>query len=394
MDWVRNFLGFGTERNNYKKRMNVCCPNCLKKFELEFEYNFEVVINPILNQEQINKIEKIERNNNSFNANTYFNTNNHNLNNVCQRTNEKTTSEKIYKDKLDEIDLKCYSSIKEYENTKKTYKSNMEHYSIETTGFENLNSTTNHTNTNANDYLKPISLTKHISIKKKDLITSSNSSSSSSNNKIRYYDSNNTLSMDELDEYKKILIMDIIDYKKLIELKKKIIPDGQILNYVIRNFDNIEILEKIVDLDFPCDSQTFLIGVKTGNKEIVEWLMKNNCLIDKSYETGEIYESAFSYGLDYLKFIKSIGIKCPKDFIEFAIQKKSYDTIEWLIVNGNQFTSRCFSIGAGLNDIAILEYLKSNGCEWGILDEYDKNEIKTNPNISNWLKENGCEWNI
>ena len=200
------------------------------------------------------------------------------------------------------------------------------------------------------------------------------------------------LTSEEFAEYK--MLINDGNFNGLKTKINKARPDTKVFDYALFNSDNFQLFDLLLGLKCPMDSNTFLQGVKTGSKVKIDYLIKNNCPYQKS-DTVEIYTAGLSYGLDFIKFLKSKPIPMPNNIIELAIgcgNSKSSDIIEWLLSTGVKFTSKCFEAASEKVNIALLDTLKKHNCEWGELSFYNRNKIINNPEIHDWFKKESCPW--
>jgi hypothetical protein len=366
----------------------LCCPKCNFDIDLEIQTTIKIKDtsqNQYMNQnlqyncdEIINKIKQLDmRENELVNKENQLKKREKELNEIEIKLNNRNIEfEKMHtKKELEPKDLKYYSGVKEWVKDNSQLKN--DNYSI-----NNVNASTMYT-------FQKDKITK--SYQDKIINTCQNELEKYDTNLSNLVQTSNLLNNEQMNTYKTLInLKDWIGLEKQVKLTP---PDTKVFEYVLLQSQDIEILKKLKTMKFPMDADTFVVGVKTGSIETINWLIDNNCPISKN-DTSRIYKAAILYNdKEILKFLMSKSINLPDDIIEIVINgKKSIEFIEWLITKGAKFTPKCFESAISISNIEILNFLKCNGCEWGTISDYYINKIMDNYEIKNWLIENQCPW--
>lgn len=349
-NWFGNLFN---SSNKTKNEITMCCPNCKHHYNYNINMEYKITFEPIIIKEEQKslKCESIQQkmtkdkdiHNDKYNNNFMSTDLNHDEDLIMDKP----------KTELSTDDLVYCSSMTEYNELKKEKeKEKIKPTASKPVPSKSITSTT-------------IPITANIT----------------ENTEL-----NDSYDFDHIKE-----LIEKKEWRKIESLIKRTPVDSKIFEYIILNYDDLTLFDKLRSLKFPWDTNVFVQGVKTGSKKIIDYLILNDCPYSK-HDTGDIYEAGLSYGLDLVKYLKSKNIPMPRDILELAIDKKSYDSIEWLLKNGCKFTEGCFEVAISKKDIVLLETLKINGCPWGKINDNCKNKIQSNPDIYTWLENNNCLW--
>lgn len=413
-EWVSNLFGSKKEKNNHQLKIKTCCPNCLYQYNLDLEYSTTIEVKHNLTDDEIYNINHSKRTciEKKYEEQNTYNSKISSMVEKIEKVDYKVKTELVDDDLkfstmgefIDEVVNKNLKSSQEksssqnkydYKN-KKFYTNNQAH---NITNFEQKKILTMDEFIEKNKNLKN-SQEKFSSLNKFDYRDKKFYADNKSHNitnleqKIPNQNHAHKLKPEEYEEYKKILLS-----KNLDEIKKhtyKIIPDLRIIDYAIEHIVDIKIIRVLFRANSIWSLSSLSLGVKSGNFEIINFLIDNgacNKLTDDVII--EIFTNALAFdNYQYLDLLKKSGLQIPENIIQLAIQKKALTVISHLINTGYKFTSGCFEEAVQIGDIQLLEFIKVNNCEWGMLSDYVKNNLMYNSVIIEWLKANNCPWDI
>lgn len=363
-EWVSNLFGSKKEKNNHQLKIKTCCPNCFHQYNLDLEYSTTIEVKHNLTDDEIYNINYSKRADVEKKYKEQ-NTDNSKISSTLEKEEYKV------KTKLADDDLK-FSAMGEYveknKNLKKSQEkiSSMNEYNYRNTKFY----TDNYSNVNQTNNVRNLK------------------------QKIPNKNHLHKLKPEEFEKYKKHL-----SSKNLDEIKKyscEIIPDLRIIDYAIEYLADIQIIKILFGANSIWSSKSLSLAVKSCNFEIINFLIDNGAC-DKLTDDDcvEIFTNALAFdNYEYINNLKKTGLQIPENIIQLAIQKKASKVITYLINTGYKFTPGCFEEAVQIGDIQLLEFLKVNDCEWGMLSDYVKNNLTYNSLIVEWLKANECPWDI
>lgn len=394
-EWVSNLFGSKKEKNNHQLKIKTCCPNCFHQYNLDLEYSTTIEVKHNLTDYEIYNINYSKRADVEKKYKEQ-NTDNSKISSTLEKQEYKV------KTKLADDDLK-FSTMDEFieKNKNKNLKKSQE--KISSTNEYNYRNTKfytdNYSNVNQTYNDENLKQKKIPELNKDNKINQTNQINQTNNvrnleQKIPNKNHLHKLKPEEFEKYKKHLSL-----KNLDEIKKyscEIIPDLRIIDYAIEYLADIQIIKILFGANSIWSSKSLSLAVKSGNFEIINFLI-NNGACDKLTDDDcvEIFTNALAFdNYEYINNLKKTGLQIPENIIQLAIQKKALKVISHLINIGYKFTPGCFEEAVQIGDIQLLEFLKVNDCEWGMLSDYVKNNLMYNSLIVEWLKANECPWDI
>lgn len=405
-EWVSNLFGSKKEKNNHQLKIKTCCPNCFHQYNLDLEYSTTIVVKHNLTDDEINNINYSKRVDieKKYKEQITDNSKKSSIDEKVEKVDYKVKTE------LMDDDLK-YSTVSEFidelenKNLKKSQETfiSQNKYDYRDQKFytsgasanahtsDNSRTSTNaHTSANART-----STNARTSVKQYSNVDNKIHNITNFEQKIPNQNKEHKLKPEEFEQYKNILLS-----KNLDEIKKhsyRIIPDLRIIDYAIEHIVDIQIIRVLFKTNSIWSSQSLSLGVKSGNFDIILFLIDNGACDELTNEDVivEIFTNALAFdNYQYLDLLKKSGLQIPENIIQLAIQKKALKVISHLINIGYKFTPGCFEEAVQIGDTQLLEFLKFNNCEWCVLSDYVKNNLMYNSVIIEWLKTNDCPWDI
>lgn len=136
---------------------------------------------------------------------------------------------------------------------------------------------------------------------------------------------------------------------------------------------DMKMLEVLAELKFPTSEEAMILGVHTGNVDVVELLYKMGCP----------HSTEVSRSTTNLKIIACLhSHRCPMDAnaVNYAAYKGSIEAILYLRELGCPWDGRAYTWAMMARRTAVVEYLYSHGCPMNAgVHNYVARELSGNP---------------
>lgn len=147
------------------------------------------------------------------------------------------------------------------------------------------------------------------------------------------------------------------------------------------------------DGDSVISEKTCIVAAQHGQRLVVQWLQNHRAPWNDNF----YLKAARDGHLDFLKWARKAGAHWDEPSLQIAAEEAArhghLHVLQWLRKqHATPWHSRVFAAAASYGDIAILEWLKINNCQWDC-EACGNAALKGNLPVLQWLRANGTPWN-